>query len=198
MRFRYFWVDERAVAPSDPESNYALAQTLWLAPAGVPAASIHRMPADLPDLDAAAIAYAGDLTRTLGPAARLDFVLLGVGPEGHVASLFPQHHVLTLEDRLVSGRRRCAEAAAAPAHLDDADSCRRRARRRGGVWRREGRSAAGSARGERFAAAARPSAAADQTAAGVGRSRRCELAHGLTFILLVHAPSMHDDHHHRP
>jgi 6-phosphogluconolactonase len=99
---QYFWADERAVAPSDPESNYALAQELWLVPAGVPAASIHRMPADMPDLSAAAIAYSDDLTRTLGSPARLDFVLLGVGPDGHVASLFPRHQLLSVDDRLVA------------------------------------------------------------------------------------------------
>jgi 6-phosphogluconolactonase len=97
-----FWADERAVAPSDPESNYALARDLWLRPAGVPSASIHRMPADAPDLDAAAVAYSGELTSVLGSPARLDFVLLGVGPDGHVASLFPRHEALALEHQLVA------------------------------------------------------------------------------------------------
>jgi 6-phosphogluconolactonase len=99
---QFFWVDERAVAPSDPESNYALARELWLAPTGVPDASIHRMPADDPNLDAAAAAYSNDLTGILGPSARLDFVLLGVGPDGHVASLFPRHEALAFDDRLVA------------------------------------------------------------------------------------------------
>jgi len=97
-----FWVDERAVAPSDPESNYAAAQEFWLRPAGVPGTSIHRMPADGPDLDAAAAEYSKELTGVLGSPGRLDFVLLGVGPDGHVASLFPRHEALAREDRLVA------------------------------------------------------------------------------------------------
>lgn len=96
-RTHFFWVDERAVPASDPESNYALARDLWLERAGVPDASIHRMPADRPDLTAAAAAYAEELTSVLGAPARLDVVLLGVGPDGHVASLFPKHHALTEE-----------------------------------------------------------------------------------------------------
>jgi 6-phosphogluconolactonase len=101
-RLDCFWVDERSVAPLDPESNYGLARKLWLEPAGVPDASIHRMPADAPDLDAAAMAYAQELTQVLGASATLDFVLLGVGPDGHVASLFPHHRALADEDRLVA------------------------------------------------------------------------------------------------
>src|SRR5690242_6574750 len=98
-----FWADERAVAPTDPESNYGLARALWLDPAGAPAVRVHRMPADSPDLDGAAREYAETLARVVGPARALDLVLLGIGPDGHVASLFPGHPLLDETDRPVAG-----------------------------------------------------------------------------------------------
>jgi len=98
-RTEFFWGDERAVPPSDPESNYALARALWLDPAGVPAERVHRMDADAGDLEGAAAACADELRRVLGTPPRLDFVLLGVGPDGHVCSLFPGHALLR-EERL--------------------------------------------------------------------------------------------------
>ena len=82
-----FFGDERAVPPSDPDSNYGLARRLWLD--RVPA-RVHPMltgPTD--DLDAAAIAYANELKTTLGDPIRIDLALLGMGPDGHVCSLFP-------------------------------------------------------------------------------------------------------------
>jgi 6-phosphogluconolactonase len=96
-----FWVDERAVPPSSPDSNFALAQSLWFGSSPAGPASIHRMPADNPDLDDATTSYDAELRRVLGEAPHLDVVLLGVGPDGHVASLFPGHAALAEERQLV-------------------------------------------------------------------------------------------------
>jgi 6-phosphogluconolactonase len=98
----FFWGDERAVPPSDPDSNYALARTLWLEPARVPAERVHRMKAEEADLGKAAADYAGELERVAGSPPRLDLVLLGVGPDGHVCSLFAGHPVLAVRDAAVA------------------------------------------------------------------------------------------------
>jgi 6-phosphogluconolactonase len=102
QNIHFFWADERAVPASDRESNYGLADALWLKPARVPSSSVHRMPADALDLSAAADAYALELTRVVGIDAVLDLALLGMGPDGHIASLFPGHPLLAERDRLVA------------------------------------------------------------------------------------------------
>jgi 6-phosphogluconolactonase len=95
-----FWADERAVPPSSPDSNFGLADSLWLRKSGAGLSSIHPMYVGSPDLKAAAQAYGDELVRVLGKAPRLDVVVLGVGPDGHVASLFPGHAALSEEHQL--------------------------------------------------------------------------------------------------
>lgn len=98
----FFWGDERAVAPDDPESNYRLARSLWLEPRHVPGTRIHRMRAEEADLDRAAADYAREMVGLLGEPPRLDVTLLGMGPDGHVCSLFPGHPLLREERRWVA------------------------------------------------------------------------------------------------
>lgn len=85
-----YWVDERAVGPEDPGSNYGLARRHLLYRLPVPPRRVHRMRGEVHDLDAEARRYAGLLApwREAG-VPRLDVLLLGVGTDGHVASLFP-------------------------------------------------------------------------------------------------------------
>jgi 6-phosphogluconolactonase len=85
-RVHVFFGDERAVPPTDPDSNYGLARRLWLDRVN---AQVHPMSTGPGDLDAPAVAYANELRTTLGDPVRLDLALLGVGPDGHVCSLFP-------------------------------------------------------------------------------------------------------------
>src|SRR5262245_40714206 len=89
-----FWADERIVPFSDPESNYGAASSLLLRPAGIAPERIHPMPVEDVDVRAAAGAYSTELRRVSGDPPRLDFVLLGVGSDGHVASLFPKNRAL--------------------------------------------------------------------------------------------------------
>ena len=91
-RVHLFWVDERAVPPGDPQSNYTLAHDNWLAPASYPASNIHRMQAELPVSEAAeryadAIRSHFHLREDGFPV--FDIIQQGMGPDVHTASLFP-------------------------------------------------------------------------------------------------------------
>ncbi len=94
-----FFGDERAVPPDDPQSNYRMARETLLDPARVPEANVFRWQAESPDLDVAARDYEQAL-RARGAPPWLDLALLGLGPDGHTASLFPGTPALAVEDRL--------------------------------------------------------------------------------------------------
>jgi 6-phosphogluconolactonase len=98
-RAAIFFGDERAVGPADPQSNYRMARETLLDPAGVPPENVFRWRAEGADLDAAARDYEKTLTAGANPPW-LDLALLGLGPDGHTASLFPGTTALGEESRL--------------------------------------------------------------------------------------------------
>lgn len=90
-----WFADERGVPPDDPESNYRMARATLIDPAAIPAGHVHRMEAERPDLDAAARDYDS------GFPERADVLVLGIGEDGHTASLFPHHAALEEHARRV-------------------------------------------------------------------------------------------------
>jgi len=94
-RVELFWGDERCVPPDDAASNYHMAREAMLSRLPIPPGRVHRMEAERPDRDAAARDYQTVIARTFGhdadgPPPAFDFILLGMGPDGHTASLFPE------------------------------------------------------------------------------------------------------------
>jgi 6-phosphogluconolactonase len=95
-----FWGDERSVPPGDPGSNYHLAYETLISQVPIPAENVHPMPGEL-EPEAAARAYESALTDYFcGPHSRFDLVLLGLGGDGHTASLFPGSRALEESQRL--------------------------------------------------------------------------------------------------
>ncbi len=106
-RVHWFWGDERFVAPDHPDSNYRMAREALLSRAPIPAANIHAIPVEGIPAEEAACAYEATLKRFYGAETLLpqrplfDVVLLGIGEDGHTASLFPGHAALEEERRWV-------------------------------------------------------------------------------------------------
>ncbi|MFI5342131.1 MAG: 6-phosphogluconolactonase [Candidatus Methylomirabilales bacterium] len=105
-QIHFFWGDERHVPPAHPDSNYRMAYEAMLSRVPVPPANVHRVPAENPDAGKAAEVYAQTLREfyrlALGQIPRLDLILLGMGPDGHTASLFPGTGTVHEETRLVA------------------------------------------------------------------------------------------------
>jgi 6-phosphogluconolactonase len=98
-RVHFFWADDRCVPPTDPESNFKLANELLFAPLKIPAEQIHRIRGEDPQEIAVKIAEAE--LRRVAPSDQnglpvLNLILLGMGEDGHTASLFPNASSETL------------------------------------------------------------------------------------------------------
>ena len=104
-RMFFFWGDERHVPPTDPDSNYRMAHEAMLSKIPVAEANVFRVPAEMADASAAAAAYEQTLRKFFalspGQLPRFDLILLGMGPDGHTASLFPGTDALQEKSRLV-------------------------------------------------------------------------------------------------
>jgi 6-phosphogluconolactonase len=101
-----FWVDERAVPPTDDRSNYRWAKATLIDGAGIPPGRVHRMRAEASDLDAAAREYEKVIREYVEVDAdgvpAFDVAVLGIGDDGHTASLFPGDPAIDIVDRLVA------------------------------------------------------------------------------------------------
>lgn len=101
-RTHLFWGDERYVPQDDPLSNYRMTRETLLEHVPIPAANIHAVPTNLATPEQAAEAYDQELRKFFGTAApAFDVTLLGLGPEGHTASLFPDSPALEEKARWV-------------------------------------------------------------------------------------------------
>ena len=93
----FFWSDERCVGPDDPNSNFGMARDALLRRVPVPAEHVHRMKGEMPPHEGARD-YVAQLCAFFGGPPILDLVFLGLGPDGHTASLFPFTSALDVDD----------------------------------------------------------------------------------------------------
>jgi 6-phosphogluconolactonase len=101
----FFWGDERHVPPEDADSNYRMAKEALLSKVPIAPGNVFPVPAEMQDAAAAADAYEQTVRKFFGLAPdefpRFDLILLGMGPDGHTASLFPETAALQEKSRLV-------------------------------------------------------------------------------------------------
>ncbi len=106
QNIQVFWGDERYVPVTDPQSNEGMARRAWLDQVPIPPGNLHAISTAAPDAAQAALQYEQELRAFFGsPAGEfpvLDLLLLGIGDDGHTASLFPGTPSLEVTDRLVT------------------------------------------------------------------------------------------------
>jgi 6-phosphogluconolactonase len=103
-RVHVFFSDERNVPPEDLESNFRMAKESLFASGLVPESNIHRIHGEF-SADEGARSYEEEIKRLLGDEPAFDLILLGLGPDGHTASLFPDSPALSENKRSVASNR---------------------------------------------------------------------------------------------
>ncbi len=106
-KVEFFWGDERTVAPDHPDSNFNMANKALLQRLKIPLKQIHRMQAEREDQESAARDYQTEIAQAFGVSDQgeppsFDLILLGLGPDGHTASLFPHTNAVMEGRRWVS------------------------------------------------------------------------------------------------
>ncbi|MBR8829194.1 MAG: 6-phosphogluconolactonase [Gomphosphaeria aponina SAG 52.96 = DSM 107014] len=105
-KIHVFWGDERYVPPDHPDSNQKMAREVWLNQVKIPASNIHPMPTASVNPTVDAEKYSSELSEffqvSKGEFPVFDLILLGMGDDGHTASLFPHTDALSVRDRLVT------------------------------------------------------------------------------------------------
>ena len=103
-RTHFFWTDERHVGPDHPDSNYRMANEAMLAHVPVPNVNVHRMPGERTNAEEAALDYESEIVTFFAKDGlpRFDLILLGLGTDGHTASIFPGSEVLQEKRRLIA------------------------------------------------------------------------------------------------
>jgi 6-phosphogluconolactonase len=100
-RVHLFFGDERCVPATHDDSNFKMARQAMIDLIPIPAENVHRMPTESGDAADVAVRYA-DTMKTVMDGAPFDLVLLGLGPDGHIASLFPETPALDVTDTLTA------------------------------------------------------------------------------------------------
>ncbi|MEM7456459.1 MAG: 6-phosphogluconolactonase [Planctomycetota bacterium] len=101
-RIHFFWGDERCVSPEDEQSNFGVAKRLFLDPCGIPETNVHRVIGESNPL-VEAVRYGVEIRETLLPDTgfpRFDLIILGMGTDGHTASIFPHEMQLMTTDSI--------------------------------------------------------------------------------------------------
>jgi 6-phosphogluconolactonase len=97
----FFWGDERWVPSTDKDSNYRMTNEALLSKIAVPLENIHRTETDSGEPQESAAKYEQEIRKFFGARPQFDLILLGLGTNGHTASLFPHQPTLNVRDRLV-------------------------------------------------------------------------------------------------